>query len=82
MGSREDRRGLDQDSEGREPDRDRDADDVRHHFVRGFIEDGTFEVEFVKTLDNSADIYTKNTGGELFIKHTSGYMQEVEYTYK
>jgi hypothetical protein len=45
--------------------------DVRYHFIRELVEDGTIEIEFVKTLDNEADIYTKNTSGELFQKHTS-----------
>lgn len=56
--------------------------DVRYHFIRELIEEGTIEVEFVKTQDNEADIYTKNTSGDLFKKHTNGYMKEIEYDYE
>ena len=55
--------------------------DVRYHFIRELVQDGTIEIVFVKTQDNGADIYTKNTSGELFLKHTSGYMKTIEYEY-
>jgi hypothetical protein len=40
--------------------------DIRQHFIREFIEDGILKVIFVKSEDNDADIYTKNTTEELF----------------
>ena len=45
--------------------------DVRAHFVREYIEDDILKVVFVRTDDNKADIYTKNTSEELFLKHSS-----------
>ncbi len=38
-------------------------------------------VDFVGTADNEADIYTKNTSGDLFEKHTGGYMDNIPYEY-
>jgi hypothetical protein len=39
---------------------------IRQHFVREFIEDGILKVNFVRSEDNDADIFTKNTTEELF----------------
>ena len=43
--------------------------DVRYHFVREFVHDGFIRIIFVKTVDNDADIFTKNLSGELHEKH-------------
>jgi hypothetical protein len=43
--------------------------DVRYHFVREFIEEGFIKIIFVKTVNNTADIFTKNVSGELYEKH-------------
>jgi hypothetical protein len=56
--------------------------DVRYHFVQDLIEERIIEITFVKTLENDADVYTKNTCGELFQKHTGKYMEENEYNYE
>jgi hypothetical protein len=40
--------------------------DVRVHFVRQYIEDGIFKIVFVKSENNDADIFTKNTSEEIF----------------
>ena len=53
--------------------------DIRTHFVREFIEDGILKVIFVKSEDNDADIFTKNTSEELFHKHSK---KNVEVTKK
>ena len=37
--------------------------DTRYRFVNEFVEDGFIEIIFVKTKDNMADIFTKNTSG-------------------
>jgi hypothetical protein len=52
--------------------------DVRAHFVREYIEDGILKVLFVRTDDNDADIYTKNTSEEIFLKHSGKYMDKVD----
>ena len=45
--------------------------DIRRHFVREFIVDGVIQIIFIKSEDNDADIFTKNTTEELFNKHTT-----------
>jgi hypothetical protein len=49
---------------------------TRYHFVRGFIEDGTIKVEFIRSENNDSDIFTKNLGKELFKKHSGKFMSE------
>jgi hypothetical protein len=48
--------------------------DIRHHFVKDLLQKEIIKLEFTKTLDNKSDIFTKNTSGELFAKHTKTYM--------
>jgi Reverse transcriptase (RNA-dependent DNA polymerase) len=52
--------------------------DVRVHFVRQYIEKGIFKVVFVKSEDNDADIFTKNTTEEIFEKHSNKMVTEIE----
>jgi hypothetical protein len=50
--------------------------DIRHHFVRGFVEDGIIKIVFVQTDDNNADIHTKNTPESKFKKDQDKNMCE------
>jgi len=43
---------------------------IQYHFVREFVEDGFIKIIFVRTADNTADIFTKNVTGDLHDKHT------------
>jgi hypothetical protein len=43
--------------------------DVRHHFIREHISDGTFCTHWVPTSDMPADIFTKPLAFPLFVKH-------------
>ena len=52
--------------------------DARYHFVREIIEDGIVKVIFVRTNDNKADIFTKNTNEETHSKHTMSYMHGIK----
>jgi hypothetical protein len=45
--------------------------------VREFIEDGIIKVIFVKSEDNDADIFTKNTSEEIFKRHADKIIEEV-----
>ena len=47
---------------------------TRYHFVRELIEDGIIKIEFVRSENNNSDIFTKNLGKELFIKHSNKFM--------
>jgi hypothetical protein len=46
--------------------------DVRFHYLRELVEQGMLQVDFVKSEDNTADIFTKNLASELFGKHSKG----------
>ena len=46
-------------------------------FVREFCEDGVLKVVFVSTVDNDADIFTKNTSQKVFEKHSEKLLEDV-----
>jgi hypothetical protein len=50
--------------------------DTRLHFVRELTQgdDKLLSIEFVRSEENQSDTFTKNTGKEIFWKHTSRYM--------
>jgi len=45
--------------------------DVRYHFIREKIEDGTFETSWIPTADMTADIFTKPLPFPAFSRHRS-----------
>ena len=47
---------------------------TRTQVVRHYIEDGTIKIKFVRSEDNNADIFTKNTNESTYKKHTSKFM--------
>ena len=47
---------------------------TRYHFVRELIDEGTVKIEFVRSEKNDSDIFTKNLGKELFLKHSNKFM--------
>ena len=50
--------------------------DVRYHFIREYIVDGTVEIIFVPSENNDADIFTKNVGKEVHKKHSMKFTEE------
>ena len=50
----------------------------RYRFVNEFVEDGFIEIVFVNTKDNVADIFTKNTSGEIGNLHHNKMVKEIE----
>ena len=56
--------------------------DTRYHFTRDYIEDGVIKVKFVKSANNDADMFTKNTKNEDFVRHTSKYMNDLNTSEK
>jgi len=48
--------------------------DIRYHFVREFVEDGFIRIIFVRTTENTADIFTKNVSGPLHEKHSGEFI--------
>ena len=43
--------------------------DIRTSFVKEYQEDGKIIIEFVKSEENEADIFTKNTTNVIFSNH-------------
>jgi hypothetical protein len=43
--------------------------DTRYHFIREFIEDGFVKIQFVRSVENNADIFTKNVSHDLYVKY-------------
>jgi hypothetical protein len=56
--------------------------DIRVHHIRNLITAGIIKTKFVKTDDNTADIFTKNTSETLFVKHSDKLIEDLEETYE
>jgi hypothetical protein len=54
--------------------------DTRIHYLRDLTQgdDKFWEIEYVRSEDNQSDTFTKNTPHEIFCKHTSKYMTEID----
>jgi hypothetical protein len=50
--------------------------DTRYHFVRENLEDGIIKIEFVKSVTNKSDIFTKNVTQEIYKKHVEKFLEE------
>lgn len=50
--------------------------DIRYHFIREFVLDGYIQIIFVRTIDNDADIFTKNLTEELHKRHSTKMLTE------
>ena len=53
--------------------------DIRRHFVREFVQDGTIKTIFVPTDDNEADMNTKNQPEDLYITHRNKNMEDITH---
>jgi hypothetical protein len=47
-----------------------------YHFVRENLKDGIIKIEFVKSVDNESDIFTKNVTQEIYEKHVENFLEE------
>jgi hypothetical protein len=52
--------------------------DTRYHFIRDNQEDGSIKVEFVKSVDNNSNIFTKNVSQEIYEKHVKKFLGNME----
>ena len=50
--------------------------DVRHHFLRDLKEEGILKFQWISTMENSSDLFTKNLRGPLFAKHAAVYSSD------
>jgi hypothetical protein len=48
--------------------------DIQQYFLRDLKEDGIIKTQWIPTLENSADLFTKNLYGPLFEKHIRTYV--------
>jgi hypothetical protein len=48
--------------------------DTRYHYVRENLEEGIINIEFVKSIENDSDIFTKNISQEIHDKHVTKFL--------
>jgi hypothetical protein len=48
--------------------------DTRYHYVRENLEEGIINIEFVKSIENDSDIFTKNVSQEICDKHVTKFL--------
>jgi hypothetical protein len=49
---------------------------TRYHFVRENLEEGIIKIEFVKSVENDSDIFTKNVTQEIYKRHVEKVLEE------
>ena len=45
--------------------------DICYHYVREFVVDGFVKIVFVRTRENTTDVFTKNIFGNTYNRHSS-----------
>ena len=50
--------------------------DVRYHHIRDWVQSKVVKIEKVKTLDNTADIFTKSLPTQLHQHHAATFVRE------
>jgi hypothetical protein len=55
--------------------RTRDVD-TRYHYIRENVEGGIIKIEFVRSIDNDSDIFTKNVNQEIYEKHVKNLLED------
>jgi hypothetical protein len=56
--------------------------DIRRHFVREYVQDGTLKTIFVPTDENESDISTKNTQDETYLRHRDKNLDDITLVLK
>jgi hypothetical protein len=49
---------------------------TRYHFVRENLDDGIIKIEFIKSIENQSDIFTKNVTQEIYERHVKKFLEE------
>ena len=52
---------------------------VRYHFIRKYVAEGVVKIIFVKSKLNTADMFTKSLGQELYLRHRNDIMDGRNY---
>jgi hypothetical protein len=50
--------------------------DTCYHFVRENLDDGIIKIEFIKSVENQSDIFTKNVTQEIYERHVKKVLEE------
>jgi hypothetical protein len=50
--------------------------DTRYHFARENLDDGIIKIEFVKSVENQSDIFTKNVSQEIYERHVEMFLED------
>ena len=53
--------------------------DIRYRYVNEMVLDGFLKIQFVKTEENVADIFTKNVSSKTYRKLTPAFLASKEY---
>jgi hypothetical protein len=53
--------------------------DIRHNFVRKYVDEGFLKIIFVKSEDSLSDGYTKNTSIEIYERHHGELVTDKSY---
>jgi uncharacterized protein YllA (UPF0747 family) len=49
---------------------------TRYHFVRENLDDGIIKIEFINSVENQPDIFTKNVTPEIYERHVEKFLEE------
>ena len=55
--------------------------DTRYHYIRENVEDGIIKIEFVRSMENDSDIFTKNVTQEIYEKHVRNFLEDTTGEY-
>jgi hypothetical protein len=50
--------------------------DTRYHFVRENLDDWIIKIEFIKSVENQSDIFTKNVTQEIYERNVEKFLEE------
>jgi sulfatase maturation enzyme AslB (radical SAM superfamily) len=50
--------------------------DTWYHFVRENLDDGIIKIEFIKSVENQSDIFTKSVTQEIYERHVEKILEE------
>jgi hypothetical protein len=49
---------------------------TRYRFVQENLDDRIIKIEFIKSIDNQSDIFTKNVTQEIYERHVKMFLEE------
>jgi hypothetical protein len=50
---------------------------TRYHFVQENLDDGIIKIEFIRSVENQSDIFTKNVTQEIYQRHVKTFLEEI-----